>query len=69
MVHNPRRISYHQFFLQQNCSVGLKCSEVLRYVCLDFDLAFVCDPHHRQVHEVNDLWGDRGQKGCNCTIS
>mmetsp|Transcript_23539 Transcript_23539/g.54657 ORF Transcript_23539/g.54657 Transcript_23539/m.54657 type:complete len:132 (+) Transcript_23539:116-511(+) len=22
-----------------------------------------------EVHEVNDLWGDRGQKGCNCTIS
>ena len=22
-----------------------------------------------QVHEVNDLWGDRAQKGCNCTIS
>ncbi|CAJ1411177.1 unnamed protein product [Effrenium voratum] len=22
-----------------------------------------------QVHEVNDLWGDRGQKGCNCVIS
>lgn len=22
-----------------------------------------------EVHEVNDLWGDRAQKGCNCTIS
>ncbi|CAJ1411178.1 unnamed protein product [Effrenium voratum] len=22
-----------------------------------------------EVHEVNDLWGDRGQKGCNCVIS
>ena len=22
-----------------------------------------------QVHEVNDLWGDRAQKGCGCVIS